>query len=223
MNREMVPLAERDLLEGSHATTRCSPDELLQRMSSAFDEVKTVVARFSTAWETFSPQLDWARRLADQTAALAEQLGDPDRRDLDAAQRTLANVTAVLSTDPLSIRAEDIDRGPDLDTELTAIAALAGSGEWREARRELQEWTVRTSARLNEAKQALRASRAPIEARNQLRALLEAYQVKAARLGLIEDPRLERLFARAREALYVAPTDLGVAAPLVRVYQEALL
>jgi hypothetical protein len=87
----------------------------------------------------------------------------------------------------------------------------------------LEDWTGGANARLDEAKRALRANRTPIEARNQLRALLEAYQVKAGRLGLIEDPRLERLFARAHEALYTAPTDLTLAAPLVREYQEALL
>ena len=106
--------------------------------------------------------------------------------------------------------------------ELDRIAALAGSGDWREARRRLDQWTARTRELLDDAERILTANRAPIEARNQARALLEAYQVKAGRLGLIEDPQLERIFADAHEALYTAPTDLASVAQLVRRCQEAL-
>jgi hypothetical protein len=66
----------------------------------------------------------------------------------------------------------------------------------------------------------LQASRAPIEARNQLRALLDAYQVKANRLGVVEEPEAADAYARAQAALYNAPTDLRAAAQLVRAYQE---
>ncbi len=68
----------------------------------------------------------------------------------------------------------------------------------------------------------LRANRAPIDARNQLRALLDAYQVKASRLGVVEDPEIGRIFAQAHEALYTAPTDLALVAQLVRRYQQML-
>jgi hypothetical protein len=70
--------------------------------------------------------------------------------------------------------------------------------------------------------QARAANRAPVEARDQFRALLEAYQVKAKRLGRLEDPDMAELWASAHQALYTAPTDLAVAARLVRSYQEAL-
>jgi hypothetical protein len=52
--------------------------------------------------------------------------------------------------------------------------------------------------------------------------LLDAYQVKAKRLGLVEEPELADVFARAQETLYRAPTDLVVAGELVRSYQQAL-
>ncbi len=287
LTRSEVPLAERDLLGSSQVAVRCSADELLERMSRAFDEVKSVVARFGEAWETLSPRLGAARRLADQATTLADQLGEPDRDDLDAATRSLSRLAAALSADPLSVRASDVDRltqsleaicgdlgasttlrteldarvavarallarlrttitdadaaheewlvkisvpaarrafepGENLDDELTEIGTVARSGAWREARRRLDGWTARASAQLDDANRALRESRAPLQARNQLRALLEAYQVKAERIGLIEDPRLEQVFAQAHEALYTAPTDLAFAAQLVRRYQELL-
>ncbi len=86
----------------------------------------------------------------------------------------------------------------------------------------LDRWTADTTALLDAATRALEANRAPIAARNQFRALLEAYQVKAGRLGVVEDPRLAEIFERAHRALYTAPTDLALAAQLVRSYQQAL-
>jgi hypothetical protein len=110
----------------------------------------------------------------------------------------------------------------DLDRDLDEIGALARAGGWREARTRLDRWTAHSRALLDDAQRILRANRAPIEARNQLRALLEAYQVKAGRLGAIEDPELEQVFAQAHRALYTAPTDLALVARLVRRYQEIL-
>ncbi len=112
---------------------------------------------------------------------------------------------------------------PDrLAAELDEIASLARAGAWRDARHRLDGWTSRTEALLDESRAALRAGRAPIEARNQFRALLEAYQVKAQRLGVVEDPELEQIFSSAHEALYTAPTDLALVAQLIRRYQELI-
>ncbi len=287
MARRDVPLAERDLLGSSEVTVRCTANELLERMSEAFDAVKTVVAQFGQAWDTLTPRLTAARTLLDHTRALAATQGESGRTDLDDASDRLTRLTATLSADPLSVAPAEVERlidslhairrdveatgalrrdldarlgesrallaqlatavedaraaheelrvkiavpsapeSPelphDLDRELDRIATLAGAGDWREARRHLDGWTARTRELLDNAQRILGANRAPIEARNQLRALLEAYQVKAARLGAIEDPELERIFTDAHEALYIAPTDLSVAAQLVRRYQERL-
>ena len=46
--------------------------------------------------------------------------------------------------------------------------------------------------------------------------------MKAGRLGAIEDPELEQVFTQAHQVLFTAPTDLSVAAQLVRRYQEHL-
>jgi hypothetical protein len=110
----------------------------------------------------------------------------------------------------------------DLDDELEQIAELARSGAWRDARRRLDQWTTGARERLDEAERIVRANHAPIEARNQLRALLEAYQVKAGRLGAVEDPELERIYSQAHHALHTAPSDVALAAQLVRRYQEIL-
>jgi hypothetical protein len=282
-----VPLAERDLLGSPEAAIRCTADELLAHMSRAFDQVKTVVARFGEAWATLTPRVTEARGALDRARMLAATVGEANRTDLeDASSRTEA-IGERLSTDPISVSLEEADRligslraierdleatatlrrdldarltdararlarldavldewrvahqellvkiaGPsappppsreaDMAGELDQIASLAGSGAWREARHRLDAWSERVVTTLEHGESALRANRAPVEARNQLRALLEAYQVKAGRVGAIEDPELERIFAQAHDALHTAPTDLAAAAQLVRRYQERL-
>ena len=287
LTRSEVPLAERDLLGSSERTVRCTPDQLLEHMSRAFDGVKTVVAEFGDAWDALTPRVTATQTSLGQAQALADGLGEHHRPDLDEAAQSVASLAASATADPLSTRPEDLDRvlaaigdvrgdldatadlrrdfdamladarsllsdlettveqglamheqvqlkvsvptppAPpvppnDLAAELDAIAGLARSGSWRDARHRLDGWTPHTRALLDDAQQALRANQAPIEARDQLRALLEAYQVKAGRLGVVEDPELGQIFARAHEELYTAPTDLALVSQLVRRYQERL-
>ena len=287
LTRSEVPLAERDLLGSAEITVRCTPEQLLARMSRAFDEVKTVVAGFGDAWGALTPRVTAAREALEQAEGLAAGLGETRRRDLDEAARGLAILAAAASSDPLATAPGELDRlidslreiRRDLDAtaalrrefdarlaaardllasletaaaegrvahaeairkvtlaaapepsaptdglaaELDEIASLARAGAWRDARGKLDAWTSRTETLLEQTRQAARANRAPVEARNQFRALLEAYQVKAQRLGVVEDPELEQTFARAHEALYTAPTDLALIAQLIRHYQELI-
>jgi hypothetical protein len=287
LTRAPVPLAQRDLLGSAEVTTHCTPEELIARMSSAFDEAKNVVAEFAEAWNTLTPRMADARAALQQSQALAAQLGESERRDLVEAGRRLQSLSTALTSDPLSVRPGQLDdlansleairndleastklrgaldarladararlaklttvlqeartaheeltvkvavptapRPPELagdpGAELDQIERLACSGAWREARERLERWSTRTGALLEDARGILRANRAPLEARSQLRGLLEAYRVKAARLHAIEDPELARIYAQAHDALYTAPTDLARVAQLVRHYQEIL-
>jgi hypothetical protein len=280
-----VPLAERDLLGSAEMATRCTPGELLARMSTAFDLAKTVVSEFAAAWAQNTPRITAAHAALEQARTLAGRLGEPDRSDLVEAATHLGNLTTALRADPLSVQPAELDRliasietsrrelegaahlraaldtrlgdaharhttlatlvqearaaheealvkiavpaappapepPDDLGAELDEIGTLARSGAWRDAQRRLERWNVRTSELIEEAQRVLGANRAPLEARNQLRALLEAYQVKAGRVGAVEDPELERIYAQAHQALYTAPTDLAHVAQLLRRYQE---
>jgi hypothetical protein len=141
-----------------------------------------------------------------------ERLGSL-RSELRAAQQELMVKISVPGAPPPAL-------DDDPERELSEIAALAQRGAWSQARAELDAWTERIALRRDEAERLLRASRVPIEARNQLRALLDAYQVKAKRLGVLEDPEVADAYTRAQAALYNAPTDLNMAAQLVRAYQE---
>lgn len=69
--RSPVPLADRDLLGSSEITCRRTAGELIARMSTAFDEAKTVVSEFAAAWNALTPRLTGARAVLEQTRALA--------------------------------------------------------------------------------------------------------------------------------------------------------
>ena len=126
--RSQVPLAERDLLGSSEVAVRCTADQLLERMSDAFDGVKIVVAEFGEAWNTLTPRLTAAREMLDQTHALAASLGESQRTDLNEAGDRLARLSAALTSDPLSVAPGTVDRLIDsLDAirrDLEATAAL---------------------------------------------------------------------------------------------------
>jgi hypothetical protein len=282
-----VPLAQRTLLGDSQVVDRVSATQLVRKMSTAFDVVKTVVSRIGGCWEALIPRLDGARRQLAECRRLAGDLGESGRPELESAAQRLATLNAATTSDPVSVSSGDIDRltrtlsdihadldsiavlkrdfegriakarglidqvralaeegriahdellvkialpsapaglelRDDLDGQLARIAALGANGSWREARVELDRWTERVGALLDEAQRILRANLAPIESRNQFRALLDAYQVKAKHLGMIEDPELAGIFGQAHEALYTAPTDLALVGRLVRRYQETL-
>jgi hypothetical protein len=282
-----VPIESRDLLGSSEVTLRCTPRELLARMSSAFDEAKTVIAVIGRAWQTLTPPLDAAGRVLADCTRLVGELGDAQRAELESAAGQMAALRRALSEDPLSVAAADINlltsslqelhrelesevtlkreldsriagarelavavrnaveqaqaaheevvikisvpavpeppRMPErVEAELTEIRTLADGGRWRDAQRRLEQLTASAEAMRDEAQRVLAANRAPIEARNQYRALLDAYQVKAKRLGFVEEPELADIYTQARDALYTAPTDLSLVGQLVRRYQEAM-
>jgi hypothetical protein len=63
---------------------------------------------------------------------------------------------------------------------------------------------------------------APLQEREDLRGLLEAYRDRTARGGLAEDAALEDRFRAAHDVLWTAPCDLPVARRLVAEYQRAV-
>jgi hypothetical protein len=201
--------AELDRLQKSVTTDPLSvgPAEIeaaVRSLQAIHDELEETVA-LKRAFE--------ARTL--EARELLEHLHDIVRQARAAHDEAQLKIS-VPSAPPANLAPDE------LAAELDRIADLAGDGAWREARRGLQDWTARTQVRLEDARRTLAANRAPIEARNQFRALLEAYQVKAKRLGRLEDAELLAISARAHEALYTAPADLALAAQLVRRYQQVL-
>ena len=268
--------------------TRCSPEDLVHRMTEAFDRVIAVIARADHAWSGQVARLQEARAALAEVEEAAQTLGDVDVPELASARSRLDRLAKAVLDDPLCVDDADLDSLEQiiarLNNEIEAAAQLrsevggrltearrlleqlaeairdAGSAHreatqkiapldipapprncgdlqarldnivsavaghtWREAARSLAHWSADASAELERVRACEAQSRQPIETRNELRARLEAYSVKAARLDRIEDETLTSAYDRAWTTLYTAPTDLDAAAALVSRYQGALV
>jgi hypothetical protein len=104
-----VPLAERDLFGHSPATQPCTPDSLLARMSTAFEEAKTFLVGVGRAWDAYLPRLTAAQTGLAQTLERAGALGAADAERLERVGEELAALMAGLAKDPLSVRLEAVE------------------------------------------------------------------------------------------------------------------
>jgi hypothetical protein len=104
-----VPLAERDLFGQSPGTRSCTPDELLARMSVAFEAVKSFLVDVGRAWDGFLPRLSAARSTLSASAELARSLGDAAVQELDATGVELTRLMNALARDPLSVTPDAVE------------------------------------------------------------------------------------------------------------------
>ena len=118
LSSEHVPLEQRDLLGGAQAALRCTPDELLERSSAAFDEAKTVLAAAGNAWDALLPRLHAARSTLQKSAELGHALGEGEPPGMDRARALLSELTEKLSKDPLSVNDEEV---AELERSLQAV------------------------------------------------------------------------------------------------------
>jgi len=155
-----------------------------------------------------------AARVCDARELLA-RLGRIADAGREAHEQVLAKIADADVPDPivgheaLEGRLEDVER-------------IAQAGAWREARTLLEQWSETVFALLVRAGEIVSANLAPIQERDELRGLLDACEAKAHHLRLVENAELARMFARAQESLYTAPTDLAEASQLVHRYRAAL-
>ena len=199
-----------------------------------------------TAQATADPlgaEIDDADRLV---ARVEERLSELARTragigaDLDAAAKRLEELAGLIAAGAgARAAAEDriVDAGglvapldpAELDTGdralrpwLARIRAQAGAGAWPAAAKGLEQWREEADALHARADAVAAANRAPLERRNDLRGLLDAFRAKAAVHGLAEDPALTERYRSAREALYAYRCDVRRAETLVREYGRAI-
>jgi hypothetical protein len=181
--------------EQALATVRTLLDRADAERTSAGELREALTQRLADA-HTLLDQLAEAAR----AAAVAEQ---------NAAGRFADSAIAVVS-------------GPDLRPDLAALDALAAAGHWALLSPRLAEWSRRARERIAALRDAAARNAGMLAARNELRGRLDAYQAKAGRRGLAEDPALAPLAERARGALYTAPCDVDAGRAAVNAYQDAV-
>jgi hypothetical protein len=213
LSSEHVPLEQRDLLGGAQAALRCTPEELLERSSAAFDEAKRVLAAAGNAWDALLPRLHAARATLQESAELGRALGEGEPPDLDRARERLSELTEKLSKDPLSVSGEEVR---ELELSLQAVRGdLEGLDRLRrelatllaEARKLLEELRRVAQEGTDAHEQALvkiaaPAIHEPLRLDGALQSQLEDVE-KIARHGAWREARavLEQWTTRARSLL----------------------
>jgi hypothetical protein len=147
--------------------------------------------------------------------SLLDQIRDAVRRCSESRRYASARIDHPALPAPLHF-------DESLVAELEHVEEQMAVGDWIAAESEVTEWRVRATELLQQAQANLRATRAPIDARDELRGRLEGFRAKADILGALEDATLTALYTQARDALYTAPTDLAAAADLLGCYQAAI-
>lgn len=200
------------------ATARAAADPLGAELDDAEELVARVEARLSELARTrasIGTDLDAAAaRLEELDRLIAAGAGARK-----AAEDRIVDPGGLLT--PLEPAALDTgDRA--LRPWLARLRAQAGAGAWPAAAKGLGQWDEEAAALRARADAVAEANRAPLERRNDLRGLLDAFRAKAAALGLAEDPALTDTYRSAREALYAYRCDVRRAEALVREYGRAI-
>jgi hypothetical protein len=202
----------RAQLEGLRQAAMCDP------LTASEDSVAAVAASLNAVVDDLRQVVQLRENLGarlTEARSLVAELQAATKAATDARVEALAKVAqpAVTDTQPVA---------DSMAAELDRMTAMAARGEWRPAASLLAQWTTRCRDALAAAQRATETNRAPIATRDELRGRLDAYRAKAYRLGRLEDPAVAALYARAKEELFTAPTDLAAAEELVRRYQQAL-
>jgi hypothetical protein len=182
-------------------------------------------------------RLDRLRKQAAAAAARAAEIGrvraDAQRRitaaaaAVSAAAGAFADAVAARDRAAARINAAELPPPPaetaGLDVRLAALDKLKAAGRWSRLATELDTIETEAAAAGQRCREVQRAAAALLGRRDEQRGLLDAYQIKAARLGAAEDSELSKLYDEAHELLWTAPCDLAAAGAAVTRYQQAIL
>src|SRR5207244_1881538 len=160
----------------------------------------------AAAESVWNETADGLSEIGAELDAAKQQLGDTGDDEaadaLAAAADELGRLRDLLNTDPLALW-----RGGSVDT-----ARLGRLRKQAAAAAELDTIEAEATAAGQRYREAQRAAAALLGRRDELRGLVDAYQIKAARLGAAEDSELSKLYDEAHELLWTAPCDLAAAA-----------
>ena len=148
--------------------------------------------------------------------------------------RGTADLVAAAEAEANQIRALVLAKiaGPEVPPPSAAAAHLRAKAAGLEAERGTRSWTLlgrelakldRDSAVILEnARRRVAQVRAPLDRRDELRGLLEAYRARATRPDIAKSPPPTAAHPADRDLLWSAPCDLVAAEQAVRRYQAAV-
>ena len=209
-------------------------DADLERLQRQLDRLGNAVATDPITveggdFDTLETELERLRRTLDAAMQLREEVVERVAQARSTANKLRSAAWAAAEAhrevllkiaSPAVPAPSAVDRA--IGDELDHVIGLTEQGQWRAAQHALDAWSACADELLRRAHECAAANRAPIEARDELRGRLDAYQAMAHRIGMLEDPDAAQRYERAHDVLYTAPTDLVEAADLVRRYQDTL-
>jgi hypothetical protein len=205
------------LAESSHTLREVSEAALSDPLALDIASLDDV----SAALESIEHELT---ELNDLIADWPDQLGDA-RVLLDRALRATEACAEVVALANSRVVLEDPVEVPALPNGIADAleqVIARGTEDRVGGGADLVTWRRATLDRIAEVEWVTERCRALLGQRDDLRARLDAYAAKAARLGLLENPEVVEAFERAQATLYIAPSDLGGAGELVGQYQRLI-
>jgi hypothetical protein len=209
-------LAAEQLVESYRTLATTDPLSVnLTVLDQAVERARTRVEEAVESRRSLSQRLLAARTLLDELAELVPE----GRAALEETTRKVSDAPGLLQ--PLDW--DQLDGGPHgLTPWLERLEKLAHQGQWQPLAEGLKGWESVARGWLQNAESIVVANRAPLEQRNELRGLLDAYASKATAIRTFEHPEVAHLYQQATDVLSSAPCPLGEAAELVRRYGQAV-
>lgn len=178
----------------------------LQRLSAEISSTRTQLQT-----------LDADRRgFEDRIAKLSVIIDEVEAAEVQAAD-TCAMVAAKVAAIPQAPR-----RAAELRVRYAQLSTGTGGSHWTVASAAVSELTEAAAQALSQAQAACDTATALLGRRDELRARLDAYRVKAAQLRLSEDAEIGPRYDRARGLLFTPPCDLAAATKALNDFQRAI-
>jgi hypothetical protein len=181
----------------------------LPEMAAELTELRARLESLAEIRDTFDDRLG----MLDLALSDVEALETTARQTYTAVQQKIASPGLPEPTDAVS-------RG--LRGRLRELAGKRARGDWPRLAVEADALADAAANALESARRTLGAMSGLFDRRAELRGRLEAYRVKAARIGFAEDLELERRHQEAQELLFTAPCDLAAATRALNRYQQAI-
>src|SRR6476469_2019725 len=191
-------------------------DVLTAQATDALPEIE----RRLTELETRLTELARIRdEFSSRLAALVSVVSDVEAAEAMARQ----TYTAVLDKIASPGLPTPTDQGSAaIHGRLQRLRARTDTAGWATLGRETDALDRFAMTTLDSVRTSVRAITGLLDRRAELRGRLEAYQVKAARLGHAEDAELSGLHDEAHEILFTAPCDLPAATRALNRYRQAI-
>jgi len=110
LSTDTVPIHLRQLNDARRPTSRCTPDQLIEMMTSAFNELRDIVAATQFAWDQLVPRVATARAALDELANEPRGLDTELAPELARLRPRLDELGRSLMADPVAADAAEIDR-----------------------------------------------------------------------------------------------------------------